>query len=221
MPRLQRGSDAWIHPLLWSFILTKLDVPQLLRIELVKAERMADDNDNEQEQEQEQQIEEGPEEVDNEDIGGETPDTAKALGLKDAPSAKAQGLLDQHPEIWPDYEETVLEKLVIREAYPPNGPSKDSDSQNQSQSKPKSLLTDTNHVTYPFVTMYERTKILSLRASQLAHGSNPFIDVPDYLTDVYEIAKAEFEAKRLPYFIKRPLPDGEYEYWRLADLMIL
>lgn len=179
---------------------------------------MADDNYNEQEeQEQEQQVEEGPEEIDNEDIGGETPDTAKALGLKDAPSAKAQGLLDQHPEIWPDYEETVLQKLVIREAYPPNGPSPDG----QNQSKPKSLLTDTNHVTYPFVTLYERTKILSLRASQLAHGSNPFIDVPDYLTDVYEIAKAEFEAKRLPYFIKRPLPDGEYEYWRLADLMIL
>ena len=41
------------------------------------------------------------------------------------------------------------------------------------------------------------------------------------MTDVYDIAKAELEAKRLPYILKRPLPDGEYEYWRLADLMIL
>lgn len=163
---------------------------------------MADEN--EQEQEQEQQIEEGPEEPDIEDLGGETPDTAKALGLKDAPSAKAQGLLDQHPEIRPDYEETVLEKLVIREAYPPVG----------GQEKK-------SHVTYPFLTLYERTKVLSLRASQLAHGSAPFIDVPEYLTDVYEVAKAELEAKRLPYILKRPLPNGEYEYWRLADLMIL
>lgn len=213
MPRLQRGSDALIHPLLWSFILTKLDVPQRLRIELVKAESMADENDNEQEQEQ--QVVEGPEEPDIEDIGGETPDTAKALGLKDAPSAKAQGLIDQHPEIRLDYEETVLEKLVIREAYPPNSEKTGTDA-----TDPTKLVKKT-HVTYPFVTLYERTKILSLRASQLAHGSHPFIDVPDYLTDVYEVAKAEFEAKRLPYFIKRPLPDGEYEYWRLADLMIL
>ena len=163
---------------------------------------MADEN--EKEQEQEQQIEEGPEEPDIEDLGGETHDTAKALGLKDAPSAKAQGLLDQHPEIRPDYEETVLEKLVIREVYPPTG----------GQGKK-------SHVTYPFLTLYERTKVLSLRASQLAHGSAPFIDVPEYLTDVYEVAKAELEAKRLPYILKRPLPNGEYEYWRLADLMLL
>jgi len=167
---------------------------------------MADENEHEQEQEQ--QIEEGPEEPDIEDIGGETPDTAKALGLKDAPSLKTQTLLDQHPEIRPDYEETVLEKLVIREAYPP-------------MAQEKSDSNKSNHMTYPFLTLYERTKILSLRASQLAHGSPPFIDVPEYLTDVYEVAKAELEAKRLPYILKRPLPDGEYEYWRLADLMIL
>jgi DNA-directed RNA polymerase I, II, and III subunit RPABC2 len=148
--------------------------------------------------------EEGPEDGygEVEDIGG-TPaiETAEALGLTEAPSAKTQGLLDQHPEIWPDYEETVLEKLVIRDAYPPTK--------------------DAKHVTYPFLTLYERTKVLSLRASQLARGAPPFIDVPEYLTNVYEVAKAELEAKRLPYILKRPLPDGEYEYWRLADLMIL
>ena len=164
---------------------------------------MADDNEHEQEQEN--HVEEGPEEPDIEDIGGDTPDTAKALGLKDAPSAKTQTLLDQHPEIRPDYEETVLEKLVIREPYPPVG----------GENK------EGTHVTYPFLTLYERTKILSLRASELAHGSVPFIDVPEYLTDVYEVARAELEAKRLPYILKRPLPDGEYEYWRLADLMII
>jgi len=144
-------------------------------------------------------VEDGPEEPD--DTGGAALETAEALGLTEAPSAKTQVLLDQHPEIWPDYEETVLEKLVIRDAYPPTK--------------------DAAHTTYPFLTLYERTKILSLRASQLAHGSQPFIDVPEYLTDVYEVAKAELEAKRLPYILKRPLPDGNYEYWRLADLMIL
>ena len=146
--------------------------------------------------------EEGPEAPEEAEV--DEPESAKALGLTEAPSAKTQSLLDHHPEIWPDYEETVLEKLVIRDAYPPSVTGGDK-----------------QHVTYPFLTMYERTKVLSLRASQLAHGSSPFIDVPEYLTDVYEVAKAELEAKRLPYIMKRPLPDGTYEYWRLADLMLI
>ena len=147
------------------------------------------------------EAEEGPEEA--EDTGGPAMDTPIALGITEAPSAKTQILLDQHPEIWPDYEESVLEKLVIRDAFPPKAEN------------------DGYHTTYPFLTLYEKTKVLSLRASQLAHGAPPFIDVPDYLTDVYEISKAELEAKRLPFILKRPLPDGKFEYWRLADLMLL
>lgn len=146
--------------------------------------------------------EEGPEEP--EDTGAAALDTATALGITEQPSQKTQTLLEQHPEIWPDYEETVLNKLVIRDAYPPLPNGKDA-----------------AHTTYPFLTLYERTKVLSLRASQLAHGAPPFIDVPDYLTDVYEIARAELEAKRIPYIMKRPLPDGDFEYWRLADLMLI
>ena len=57
--------------------------------------------------------EEGPEEGEGE---VEAIETAEALGLTEPPSAKTQVLLDQHPEIWPDYEETILEKLVIRDA---------------------------------------------------------------------------------------------------------
>lgn len=142
----------------------------------------------------------GPEEP--EDTGAApTPETGAiaALGVHEPPTQKTQVLLDNHPEIWPDYEETVMDKLIIRDSYPP--------------------MKDANHRTYPFLTLYEKTKILSLRASQLAHGTPPFIAVPEYLTDVYEIAKAELEAKRLPYILKRPLPNGEYEYWHLADLM--
>ncbi len=142
----------------------------------------------------------GPEE-EVEDTGDSAMDTAKALGITEPPSQKSQAILDQHPEIWPDYEETVMDKLILRDAYPPRA--------------------DSGHTTYPFLTLYEKTKVISLRASQLAHGAPPFIDVPEYFTDVYEIAKAELEAKRLPYIIKRPLPNGEYEYWRLSDLMLL
>ena len=99
----------------------------------------------------------GPEEP--EDEGGPQLDTAKALGVTEPPSAKTQILLDQHPEIWPDYEETVKEKLIINDAYPPQN--------------------DARHTTYPFLTLYEKTKVIGLRASQLAQGAPPFIDIPE------------------------------------------
>ena len=70
----------------------------------------------------------------------------------------------------------------------------------------------------PYLTMYERTKILSLRASQLAHGFPPFIDVHEKIKDVYVIATAELEARRIPLVLKRQKPDGGYEYFRLSDM---
>lgn len=140
--------------------------------------------------------------------------TADALGVTEAPSAKSHFLLGQHPEIAPDYEEAVLEKLIIREAYPPI-------KMNNAQAQAQGSAWQQTHTTYPFLNINEKAKILGFRASQLAHGAPPFIEVPDYLTDVYEISRAELEAKRLPYILKRPLPDGTYEYWRLADLMVI
>jgi DNA-directed RNA polymerase subunit K/omega len=112
----------------------------------------------------------------------------------------AHKLLQAHPEIQADYMEIIRERLPIKDLP---------------------ITKDNNHKTYPFLTQYEKTKVLSLRASQLAHNSRPFIDVPPHVTDVHEIARLELEDKRIPYIIKRPLPDRTFEYWRLQDLIIL
>ena len=112
----------------------------------------------------------------------------------------AHKLLQAHPEIQADYMEIIRERLPIKDLP---------------------VLNDSNHKTYPFLTQYEKTKVLSLRASQLAHNSRPFIDVPPHVTDVHEIARLELQDKRIPYIIKRPLPDRTFEYWRLQDLIIL
>lgn len=140
--------------------------------------------------------------ADVEDTGAAVLDTAQALGVTEPPSRQAHYLLDQHPELAPDYEDDVQEKLVVRGVYPPSA-------------------TDQNHRTRPVLELNERVKILSLRASQLAKGARAFIEIPEHLVTPYDIAEAELLAKRLPYIIKRPIPNGQYEYWRLADLMIL
>jgi len=63
--------------------------------------------------------------------------------------------------------------------------------------------------------------VLSFRASQIGHGAAPYIQVPKGVTDSYLIAKLELDAKRLPYIVKRPLPNGSYEVWKLTDLVVL
>jgi len=80
---------------------------------------------------------------------------------------------------------------------------------------------DKRHNSQPFLSIYEKTKILSFRSNQLAQGARPYITVPDHVKNVLEIAKMELEQRCLPYIIKRPMPDKTFEYWRLCDLMII
>jgi DNA-directed RNA polymerase I, II, and III subunit RPABC2 len=112
-------------------------------------------------------------------------------------------LYQQHPECQLDYMEQVIPKIPLQ-VVPPGG-----------------LLSDANHRTYPFLTVFERTKIIGLRANQLSKGAAALIAVPKHITDVRDIARLELDQKRLPYLVKRPLPNGTFEYWRLSDLMIL
>jgi DNA-directed RNA polymerase I, II, and III subunit RPABC2 len=71
------------------------------------------------------------------------------------------------------------------------------------------------------LTVYEKTKILGARANQIAEGARLFIARPDHVVEPLEIARLELEQRKLPFIIKRPMPDGTFEYWRLSDLMIL
>ncbi len=115
---------------------------------------------------------------------------------KASEAADLQKMFRQHPEIWIPYEEQVQEKLPLRG------------------------IGDPHHTTYPRITQYEFTKAISFRASQLCNGAKPYILVPEGVTDSYQIAKMELLAKRLPFIFKRPLPNGQYEYWKLVDLLL-
>jgi DNA-directed RNA polymerase I, II, and III subunit RPABC2 len=111
-------------------------------------------------------------------------------------------LYKHHPETIVDYAETVIPNVPLEVA-------------------PPGMSTDSKHESPPFLTVYERTKILGTRTNQLAEGARPFVTVPEYVTQPLDIAKMELEQRRLPFIVKRPMPDGTFEYWRLSDLMIL
>lgn len=80
---------------------------------------------------------------------------------------------------------------------------------------------DALHRTPPFLTKYEKARILGERARQLGAGAKPFIELEPDVIDEYTIAVMEMQQGKLPFIIKRPLPNGGCEYWKLADLEIL
>lgn len=83
------------------------------------------------------------------------------------------------------------------------------------------MIIDPLHKTLPFLTKYEKTRILGQRTKQLNNGSKPFVKVDDDIIDGYLIALKELEQKKIPFIIKRPLPNGGSEYWKLEDLQLL
>jgi DNA-directed RNA polymerase I, II, and III subunit RPABC2 len=83
------------------------------------------------------------------------------------------------------------------------------------------IIVDPLHRTLPFITKYEKAKILGERTKQLNAGAEAFVEVSDEIVDGYLIAMAEFEQKKIPMIVRRPLPNGGSEFWRLADLEVL
>ena len=80
------------------------------------------------------------------------------------------------------------------------------------------IIIDPLHKTIPFLTKYERARILGQRAKQIETGARPFVNVPENVIDSYVIAELELQQKRIPFIIRRPIPGGACEYWNLKDL---
>lgn len=111
-------------------------------------------------------------------------------------------IADYHPEmISHNYSEIEVMSRVVRDE---NG-----------------VVIDPLHKTLPFVTRYEKARILGERAKQINAGAKPFVEIADNIIDGYLIALKEFDEKKIPFIVKRPLPGGGIEYWKFRDLEVL
>lgn len=77
---------------------------------------------------------------------------------------------------------------------------------------------DEDRITRNILTKYEKTKLLGTRVNHLNKGAKPMIKTD--LADFEEIAELELQQKKLPLKIKRNLPRGLFEIWKLSELKI-
>ena len=113
-----------------------------------------------------------------------------------------QYLVDFHPEAMiHNYDEINALTTVVR------------DEQNN--------IIDKLHRTLPYLTKYERARVLGQRAKQINSGAKSFVKIPENVIDGYLIAELELSQKRVPFIIRRPLPGAGSEYWNLKDLELI
>lgn len=82
-------------------------------------------------------------------------------------------------------------------------------------------IEDDLHQTYPLLSKYEKAKIIGLRVVQLNRGAPSFIPNDHLILDKHILAEEELKQKKIPFIIKRPLPNGAFEYWNVKDLELL
>lgn len=111
-------------------------------------------------------------------------------------------LIETHPEcVKHNDEEIQILSTVIR------------DENNQ--------IIDDLHRTLPYLTKYEKTRILGVRTKQINEGAPLFVEADPNIIDGYIIAEKELMERKIPFIIRRPIPNGGSEYWKVSDLEIL
>ena len=70
--------------------------------------------------------------------------------------------------------------------------------------------------TIPLLSKFERARIMGVRLQQLANGAKPRVDVTN-MKSINEILEQELIQRKIPFIIRRTLPNGTYEDWKLEE----
>ncbi|KAL7792508.1 RNA polymerase, subunit omega/K/RPB6 [Trichoderma ceciliae] len=137
-------------------------------------------------------------------------------------------------------DEPVLEEEEVTEFYDPEVAAGDEDGEHANgddqdhvvisgdpsaaanSSKDKSVrdkkIPDDQRTTTPYMTKYERARILGTRALQISMNAPVLVDLEGE-TDPLQIAIKELREKKIPLIVRRYMPDGYYEDWTCEELL--
>ncbi|KAM4057089.1 RNA polymerase rpb6 domain-containing protein [Hirsutella rhossiliensis] len=79
-------------------------------------------------------------------------------------------------------------------------------------------IPESERTTTPYMTKYERARILGTRALQISMNAPVLVDLEGE-TDPLQIAIKEMREKKIPLIVRRYLPDGYYEDWTCEELL--
>ena len=68
-----------------------------------------------------------------------------------------------------------------------------------------------------YMSRFERTRVISLRAEQISRGAAPLITAREQ-DDPLKTAERELNAGKIPFIIRRYLPNGGHEDWKINEL---
>jgi len=195
-------------------------------------EEFAEDQDEVIEPQIDSDVEDSEEEDEdiNIDDAEAVPEQAKSKKTTDKKSKKQLMILDDDDEDDEEYNENYLEKFDTElvknyiDDFHPECLSHNYDEITKLSNVVRNsdgIIIDLLHRTIPYLTKYERARILGQRAKQIETGAKPLVKVPENIIDGYIIAELELKEKKIPFIIKRPIPGGACEYWNLNDLEVV
>jgi DNA-directed RNA polymerase I, II, and III subunit RPABC2 len=83
----------------------------------------------------------------------------------------------------------------------------------------ENVITEINNKpkkTIPFLTKFEKARIMGVRLQQLAYGAKPRVSI-EGLNSIQEIVQQELIQRKIPFIIRRTLPNNNYEDWRMEE----
>lgn len=95
------------------------------------------------------------------------------------------------------------------------------DNNEEDRYQPKlAAVADSERTTTKFLTKYEKARVLGARALQISRNAPIMIPLDPGVWDPLEIAQKELEAGKIPFIIRRFLPNNTYEDVKVSELNI-
>ena len=160
-----------------------------------------DSSEGEEESGEDEKEEESDEEEEEESDEEEEEEESDEEDEKELYKVENEGLVDVLSELHPESKHSNFKEVIAL---------------SQIERDDKGNIVDARHRTVPFLTRYETARIIGIRTKQLNLGHDSTITTT--LNDGYQIALEEYKQKKIPFILRRTLPDGTSEYWRFSDL---
>ena len=93
------------------------------------------------------------------------------------------------------------------------------DEYNVGQKEMKSIPIN-ERITTKYLTKYEKARVLGARALQISKNAPVMVNLDPGEWDPLKIAEKELLAKKIPFIIRRYLPNNTYEDWKVNELKL-